>query len=257
MVTIDRVGFGDRCLKEVKLYGSIGNGDVVSIFIDDIYRKLPVEGKTVVDVGANIGDSAVYFASRGASSIIGIEPFRKNYAIALKNADINGLSKKIRILLAGCGSNGGNLMLGNEDQGNLGSSLIDYLPADCGSNGGNVMLGNESQSSLLGGRISVPILTLDSILTQSGIGENEQVVLKLDCEGCEYDIILSAEKTTLRKFSHIQIEYHYGYKILEQKLLKCGFRVSHTIPQYSPGSQNPFKKGSRTEFIGYIYAERN
>jgi len=61
----------------------------------------------------------------------------------------------------------------------------------------------------------------------------EPAVLKIDCEGCEYEVILNSSKTTLRKFSHILVEYHYGYKNIKKKLEKCGFQVSVTEPRYT------------------------
>jgi hypothetical protein len=44
----------------VLLHGALSNGDVVGIFLDNMYHSLPVRDKIVVDVGANIGDSAIY-----------------------------------------------------------------------------------------------------------------------------------------------------------------------------------------------------
>ena len=41
----------------------------------------------------------------------------------------------------------------------------------------------------------------------------------MDCEGCEYDdIILHAPSEVLNRLNHIQIEYHYGYRNLKDKL---------------------------------------
>src|SRR5215204_1106883 len=63
----------------IKLHGGISNGDVRSIYLNNIYQQLPVKGKAVVDVGANIADSSVYFALNGAKKVIGLEPFLKNF----------------------------------------------------------------------------------------------------------------------------------------------------------------------------------
>ncbi|MDQ3968690.1 MAG: FkbM family methyltransferase, partial [Thermoproteota archaeon] len=75
---------------------------------------------------------------------------------------------------------------------------------------------------------------------------NSPAILKLDCEGCEYDIILSNDMTVLGKFSHIQIEYHYGYRDLKKHLISAGFAVSHTNPRDENGME-----------IGWIYATKS
>ena len=49
----------------VKFKGALNNGDVASIFGDACY-KANVNGKTVIDIGANIGDSAIYFCLNNA-----------------------------------------------------------------------------------------------------------------------------------------------------------------------------------------------
>lgn len=70
---------------KVLLYGGLINSESVIVFLSNIYKHLPVEGKTFVDIGANIGDSSIYFASRGAEKVISIEPFPKNYELAKKH----------------------------------------------------------------------------------------------------------------------------------------------------------------------------
>jgi predicted RNA methylase len=62
---------------KVTLYGSITNSDAVGVFLNGIYEYLPVAGKTVIDIGANIADSSIYFAVRGAKKVIALEPFPK------------------------------------------------------------------------------------------------------------------------------------------------------------------------------------
>ena len=47
---------------------------------------------------------------------------------------------------------------------------------------------------------------------------DENLVLKMDCEGSEYRIILNTDKKILRKFTQIIMEYHFGYKNLKYGL---------------------------------------
>lgn len=212
----------DSKTKEVKLYGSIKNGDALATFIDNEYGLLPVKGRTVIDIGANIGDTPVYFALRGADRVIGLEPFPRSYEIAKKNIELNNLSSRVTMLLAGCAANQGHITIDPDYTSSITSTLVDF-------NHG----------------IRVPLLTLDNILKQHNISSND-TILKVDCEGCEYEIILSTYEDTLQKFSHIQIEYHDGYIQLKEKLERSGFEVSFTRPMWN----------YRKQYMGYIYAKR-
>jgi hypothetical protein len=50
----------------IKFDGGTSDGEIRSIYLNNIYQQLPVKGKAVVDVGANIADSSIYFALNGA-----------------------------------------------------------------------------------------------------------------------------------------------------------------------------------------------
>ncbi len=47
---------------------------IYDVFDCGEYGVLDVSGKVVIDVGASIGDSAIYFALKGARKVIAIEP---------------------------------------------------------------------------------------------------------------------------------------------------------------------------------------
>ena len=80
----------------------------------------------------------------------------------------------------------------------------------------------------------------------------ENALLKINCEGGEYDIILGADSETLRRFEQIQVMYHYGYVNLVKKLRDAGFRTRYTLPHVN---MNDEAKEEKT-LVGYIYAER-
>jgi hypothetical protein len=104
---------------------------------------------------------------------------------------------------------------------------------------------------------------LDDLVQRSAINPD---VLKLDCEGCEYDVILSSCPEILAKFSHVQIEYHYGYKNLARKLEKCGFNIASSSPKYFRPlilndtamlvSDGNIKAPTRGMYIGRLYAQK-
>lgn len=212
----------------VKLYGAINNGDIISVFLHEDYRRLPFIGKTVLDIGANIGDSPIYFAINRAEKVIALEPFSKNYQLAKKNIQSNNLSDKIILLQAGCASGGGTMTI----DPNYISGTISRLA-----------------SSTYG--TSIELMTLKDIVDKYSIKQGS--VLKMDCEGCEYDAILSASADTLRTFGYIRIEYHYGYRNLKEKLRESGFKVSTSIPKTDP--KDVFThRGYQKAFVGMIDA---
>jgi FkbM family methyltransferase len=226
-VTISMPDYDNKNRKTmVLLHGALSNGDVVGIFLDNIYHSLPVRDKIVVDVGANIGDSAIYFALSGAANVIAIEPFPRNYEMARKNIELNNLSNKIALLLAGCSSCNGSIVVNQSEYGH-----------------------DRNLTDKSGHGVKLPLMTLENILDKNNVLRTDKAILKMDCEGCEYDIIFSSSRDTLRRFSHIQIEYHYGYKNLKEKLEKYGFSVSVTRPLINPWN--------RKYQVGYINAELN
>jgi FkbM family methyltransferase len=214
----------DNKIMKVKLYGAINNGDIIPIFLNNAYYNLPVKGKIVIDIGANIGDSPIYFALCGAAKVIALEPFPTNYELARKNIESNNLSGKVDLLLAGCAASQGYITIDPNYKSNITSSLV------------------ESKHG-----IKVPLLTLYDILKKYNLLLSNETILKMDCEGCEYEAILSAPEDMLQKFSYIQIEYHNGYIPLKEKLEKSGFKVSFTRPMWN------FRK----QYMGYIYANQN
>ena len=216
----------------VTIHGGINNGDVRAIFVDNVYRYLPVKNKTVIDIGANIGDSAIYFALCGATKVICLEPFPKNYDLAKKNITVNNFSNNVTLLLAGCSGNRGEITIDADYKSGNSSIVKDFKRG-----------------------IKIPLLTWEDIINESNLISDSSIILKMDCEGCEYEPILSTNERTLRKFSHIMIEYHFGYKNLKEKLEKCGFEVSVTRPSIYWYSSDQFDR--KIKFAeGYLFAER-
>ena len=194
-------------------------------FIEQQYNWLDVKNMVVVDIGANIGDSAIYFALKGAKHVYAFEPYPYSYAIAIRNIKLNKLQDKITLLNEGCSGKEEKIKI---DTGykNLGSTDLKNF-----KNGTNIN-----------------ITTLSGLLKKFEITEG--AVLKIDCEGCEYNVLLATKNSDLRRFKQIQIEYHYGYLNLKRKLEDAGFKVTSTIPRYSNNSEAENKK----MLVGLIYA---
>ena len=183
-------------------------GGIIDAFIFRQYDSLNVEDKVVVDIGANIGDTAIYFALRGAKKVIAFEPFPNIFELARKNVEENGLQDKIDLVHAGCGYDGKIRLRESIETG------IDIQLTDNGT------------------EIEVPVYSLNTIVRMF---EVDNAVLKVDCEGCEYELFRTATDNTLSKFDQIIIEYHYGYKDLIKRLTKARFNVKHSMPKYTKG----------------------
>lgn len=206
-----------------KLCSATQNGDIIGIFYYNDYDFLPVDGESVIDIGANIADSSLYFVLKGAKKVIALEPYPKNYETAIRNITLNNLHDRISLSLAGCGNTNYDIVIDDKRFGNL----VEATASDSGE--------------------VVKIRTLQSILEENRLSS---AVLKMDCEGCEYDIILNASDITLRHFPSIQIEYHYGYQNLKDKLERVGFQVKNTRPRFS---YNPYANRPHT-YVGFLYA---
>jgi FkbM family methyltransferase len=235
-VMVPGLRFTQNSNLKLKLHGGLYNGEIVNIFLEDLYRTFPVEGKIVIDIGANIGDSCIYFALRGAERVIGVEPFPKNYEMAKKNIELNNFSNTITVVLAGCGAKQGYIDIDTGLEKGIASKICEGSKRDT----------------------AIPLLTLEYILEQNKFAQRE-TVLKMDCEGCEYDIVLSSPDDILRRFSHILIEYHYGNNDLKEKLEKCNFDVSLIKLSGKPGGATAVPDPERLGhwyYMGYIYAKR-
>jgi hypothetical protein len=90
--------------------------------------------------------------------------------------------------------------------------------------------------------INNPVFGNPSVMTLQSISNRYQLdhaILKMDCEGCEYPVILSTPNNILDKFDYLQIEYHYGYKNLKEKLEASDFQVDLTKPTYFKKDSSP------------------
>lgn len=224
--------------KNAKFFGGVSNGDIINGICGGDYDDLHVFDKTVVDIGSNIGDSSIFFSLRGAKQVIGFEPFPHNYNLSTLNINENNLSQKISINLAGCSSKNETITIDPQFDSMAGTHLIRFSEG-----------------------VEIPLFTLSEIIKKFQVPENS--VLKIDCEGCEYDIINESSIETLKHFSYIKIEYHYGYKNLEKKLKSSGFQVKVTSPIAMNVFNTIFKKSTdqsqssnKIGYVGFITAER-
>ena len=171
------------------------------IFAREEYGRFPGRG-TVVDIGGNIGMFALYAARQGARRIVAIEPNASAFAIMERNlSSLRGTCEARTLRLAVSGTHGETVRFPVE------ASVYNRI-AEAGDAG---MFETVQTTSLA--RI---------VETEAPGGVD---LLKLDCEGAEYDI-LYAPDAPLERIREIRMEYHGGRgRELAGFLQKRGFMV--------------------------------
>ena len=140
-----------------------------------------LKDRDVIDVGANVGDTALYFVLNGARKVIAVEPLPNVAKCAEENLRLNDVADRVKIV---------NAALGGEPM----SVLCDQAVYSS--------IGFSTLSS--SGPCKVPGVTLGDLLNMV----DDPYLLKMDCEGCETQVILGPERERLRAFEHIIFETH-------------------------------------------------
>lgn len=175
------------------------------IFVQNSYgiETDDIRGKQVVDVGGNLGMFALACVEKGAGQIVCVEAQPVIYNLGLLN-NINAYPMIIPL----------NYAVSDED-------------------GKQVHILNEHVGSKVGGDIGelVETITLETLLYQYNL-LGDDLVLKLDCEGSEFDIMMGTPIEIIRRFRTIFIEMHNNtnphpaYRdssVVINRLQECGF----------------------------------
>jgi FkbM family methyltransferase len=175
---------------------------VFAIFVREDYGAIP-SGGAVVDIGANIGIFSLYAASHRAAKVSAYEPNSEAFQCLLKNIDANGLKAVVTP---------SQLAVTNRDGATV------KFPTKASMY--NAIITDENCSDFE----FVQTISLARILGQTGKVD----ILKLDCEGAEYDILLNASQEALSQVASIRMEYHPGQtRELGAALQRHGFRQYH------------------------------
>jgi FkbM family methyltransferase len=171
-----------------------------------LYEKIK-PGTTLIDIGANIGDTAIYFAmNHNVKKIIAYEPFPKNYEYAKEALSRNPLKNKIELKNVAISASGKTRRISKEIEG-LG---MDYDKTE------NVDEG-----------ISIKSITLNQAL-----GNLKKVAIKSDCEGAEGTFF---DDANLKNAYALQIEYHWNRDKVIKTLKSKGYKIKF--------KENPSEKG--------------
>ena len=175
------------------------------LFTNAVYGvdTVDVRGKQVVDVGGNIGMFAMLCVEKGASTVVCVEAQPVIYNTGLLN-----WIKPYPMIIP-----------------------LNYAVTDV--DGQQVHILNQHVASRVGGDHGdlVETITLKSLLQQENL-LGDDLVLKLDCEGSEFDILMGTDVSTIRRFRVIFVEIHADtnpdprYKdinVVVNRLQECGY----------------------------------
>lgn len=175
------------------------------IFIKEDYG-VDVPGKTVVDIGANIGAFALLAAGSPEASVYAYEPVSATYDQLMANIRLNDLEGRVQ---------GFNMAVtgGREDRVITISEHGSPFSTVYGDGSG----------------ITEPVkcIGLDDVFKDNEILRCD--VLKLDCEGAEFEILYASQ--LLSRVDHIWMEYHerddHTYETLLAYLVSQRFHQTH------------------------------
>ena len=186
------------------------------VFVEKDYNLLSNESYVVFDIGMNIGISSLFFGlNKNVEKIYSFEPVYNTYQQAIYNVALNeNLSPKIETFNIGLGATTRveKVLYNPQAKGNCGIRLESSLVIDK----------NNSKE------IEINIQDVSTILPELFAKHtNQKKVLKIDCEGAEYEILQKlSDSRLLTQVDVLLIEWHdKGSEILENILLENNFRV--------------------------------
>ena len=165
----------------------------------------------IVDIGAHVGTFTVWAASRNPTArVIAVEPCDAMLKYLHRNVTINRLDN-VSIVEAACGASEGLVQ------------MFARGPAAC-----NTIYPSDNYGSSFKAAGQTKMITLDRLFSSFAIERCD--LLKLDCEGAEYEILYSAKKETLDRVHSIAMEYHVGMNQhrptqLAEHLKRIGFNI--------------------------------
>lgn len=150
-------------------------------------RKMQFDpGDVVIDIGAHIGLVSIYLAKRWPFlKVIAFEPFPTNFRNCAENLRINGVTNVILSPKA----------IADEKR------LLNMAADPSNSGGASVVLTKSESNEIV---TNIASMTLDEVFSVHKIERCK--LLKIDCEGMEYEILFGAR--VLDKVEYLAGEFH-------------------------------------------------
>jgi len=214
---------------ELTVRGKMDIWSIKETFIDRFYARYGCdldEGWTIVDIGAAIGEFSLFAAVHDPSArIFAYEPFQESAGIFQENISANGI-RNITLIPMAVWKTNTSLQL----------DFSQLEPLQITSN----EAGKDNKHL-----DRVQAVSLQEVLKANRLDSVD--LLKLDCEGAEFDILLGSQPEVVRHFKRMIMEYHdtlngRHHAQLKTHLEKLGYRVTVHRNVVHP-------------LIGYLYAE--
>jgi FkbM family methyltransferase len=208
--------FGGRTLTAKANHRTALYDMIVEVVDYDCYQlsKLkwePNRDHCIVDIGANVGVTAMVLAQIPGARVTCYEPDPENCALLRDNIERNAL-RNVNVREAAVAATNGKLQF--------------QLHAE--STGG--ALATNGAGPVSGGRtLTVDAVSLERVLEESPTGEID--LLKCDCEGGEYDLLESLRPEVTARIHNLTIEVHdldHNRNIgwISQRLSALGYQTS-------------------------------
>ncbi|MEM4964896.1 MAG: FkbM family methyltransferase [Pyrobaculum sp.] len=162
--------------------------------LEEMYA-VDVKDRVVVDVGAYIGDTTLFYVSRGARRVYAFEPVEKYFKYLDENVKRNGAVDKVVV---------NNYGLWFEDE----TIGIEYRYIGTGLFPGSDM--------------ALKVKNLGDVLSEIASVEGRIDLVKMDCEGCEY-ALLTTPCEVVRLARQYIVEIHGAPAPIVNHMSKCGY----------------------------------
>ncbi len=164
----------------------------------------------VIDIGAHYGLISIYIAKKNPQvDIYSFEPSKTTYTCLQENIKVNNI-KNIKSFNAGVG-------LKNEEK--------EFYFSPINTWGSSDTPGADFQNFSFSEKVKMK--NLSDVLKSEKIDKIK--LLKVDCEGCEYDVFESMSDETLQKIEYLVVEAHAYVSDHEQRWNKINDRIRKNI----------------------------
>lgn len=188
------------------------------IFVSDDYDFSSSAKAIVIDIGANVGITSLFFSRLDyVDKIYAFEPVNDTYEQAQYNFSLNEKIHKVEwIKNIGLGKNSRKevFLFDKYCKGNTGVRGTSS-PSYANNNNNN----NAKEREVL---IEDATLEIGKIVREA---KNRKVIVKMDCEGGEYEILENLQASgMIKQIDVLLLEWHdKGSKIIEEILIDAGF----------------------------------
>ncbi|WP_282147578.1 FkbM family methyltransferase [Algibacter lectus] len=186
------------------------------VFVTKDYNFISDKKTTVIDIGANIGISSLYFSTLDCvDKIYAFEPVIDTFNQAEYNLELNKRIHKVASIK--------NVGLGKNDR----TETVLYNKQSKGNVGVRGVLSPSYANRSSEERDIKIVETAKEIQTIIDNANGQKIMIKMDCEGAEYEIFENlSQSKILDKIDVIIMEWHdNGSKTIEDTLLKFGFNI--------------------------------